>query len=331
MEKNRKILAILLLTALLSASAGGLLVAMPVVNDSGKLPTGYKSFSGVITEVTKSGDTIIMIEKADESTVGFLVTDDTYVFEGVSLVPGQKIKAFYDVALPAPAIFPPRYIAAVIAGVSASGNVFVGCFDENLLSSDNELKLNIGANTVIVDRSGKSYDGDPGGRRLAVVYAVVTMSIPAQTSPSKVVVLDATDAADKIPVKEDKPAQAEVPAIVPLPDVFGMPIVVNGNTLTAPSAYRNDDGLVMVPVRAIAEALGFKVTWDDATRMVIINNIITFQPGKDYYTYARMAPFTLGAAPELKDGRTFVPLKLFTEVANFKFADIVEDQIVINN
>ena len=326
MKKAKMFLAVALAIALLSIPVGGLLAALPAIPLPGAPPVGFKSASGVITEVTKSGENVlVMIEGANEQLTGFVVTEDTYVFEGVSLVAGQKVKGFYDISLPAPAIFPPRYSAAVIAGTGGKDNVFVGYFGEGLLSSDNELKLNIGEDTVVVDRDGEEYDGDLEGKNLAVVYAVVTMSIPGQTTPSKVVVLDA-EAEDEADVSVAAPEAAYTDL-----EVSKMPIVVEGEVIDAPPAYVNADGRVMVPVRAIAEALGFKVTWDDETRMVIIGNIITFAPGKDYYTYARMAPISLGVAPELKDGRTYVPLSLFTEVARFNNAYIFEGQIVIDN
>ena len=334
MKNIRKFFAILLVIALLSVPVSGLLAVMPLIPlPGGALPKGYKSYSGVITEVTKAGDTIVMIELADESLVSFLVTTDTYVFEGVSLSPGQSIKGFYDISLPAPAIFPPRYAAAVISGVSAIGNVFVGIFDENMLSSDKELKLNVADSTIIVDKAGKAFTGELAGSRLAVVYAIMTLSLPPQTTPSKIVVLEAAEAEDVAPVATPAPMTPEVPVAAPAesakPDVSKMAISVDGKVINAPPAYYNADGLIMVPVRAIAEALGFTVHWDEAARMVVLNNFITFEPGKDYYTYARMAPFTLGAAPELKDGRTYVPLKLFTEVARFKSASVSDGQIVI--
>lgn len=47
-------------------------------------------------------------------------------------------------------------------------------------------------------------------------------------------------------------------------------ILVDGEPLEAPTAYISADGLTMVPLRAVAEALGCEVTWDPATRTVSI-------------------------------------------------------------
>lgn len=47
-------------------------------------------------------------------------------------------------------------------------------------------------------------------------------------------------------------------------------MVVNGIPLQSSEAYINDDGVTMVPLRAVAEALGFNVSWNPDTRTVSI-------------------------------------------------------------
>ena len=101
-------------------------------------------------------------------------------------------------------------------------------------------------------------------------------------------------------------------------------------SITLPADPIMVNGKVYVPIRAIAEALGFTVHWDEAARMVVLNNFITFEPGKDYYTYARMAPIELGTAPVLTNGSTYVPLSFFTEVARVNNAYVFEGQVVVD-
>lgn len=50
----------------------------------------------------------------------------------------------------------------------------------------------------------------------------------------------------------------------------GVHILVDGEPLEAPTAYISADGLTMVPLRTVAEALGCEVTWDPAARTVSI-------------------------------------------------------------
>ena len=50
----------------------------------------------------------------------------------------------------------------------------------------------------------------------------------------------------------------------------GVRILVDGEALQAPASYISQDGTTMVPLRAVAEALGCEVAWDPVTRTVSI-------------------------------------------------------------
>lgn len=96
--------------------------------------------------------------------------------------------------------------------------------------------------------------------------------------------------------------------------------IVNGKPMALDS-YTTENGMLMVPVRALGEALGFTVTWNNFS--VNINNgemQSDLRIGEEnYFAYTAIpdavgmtAPFTLGAAPVLKNDKTYVPVKLFT-------------------
>lgn len=109
-------------------------------------------------------------------------------------------------------------------------------------------------------------------------------------------------------------------------------IVVNNQVIKAPKAYTDDQGVVMVPLRAIVEALGFSVTWNEQTKSIMVGKgISSLTIGKDYYTYVKTAPIQLGTAPTIMDQSTFVPLSFFTEVLKINKADVFEGQIVIDD
>lgn len=113
--------------------------------------------------------------------------------------------------------------------------------------------------------------------------------------------------------------------IAPAPSVVSeaqRQFVVSGKPLALDS-YTTDNGTLMVPVRALAEALGFKVTWNDGA--VNINdgemqcdlrigdeNYLVYTAIKD--AVGMSAPFTLGSAPVLKNDLTYVPVKLFVSL-----------------
>ena len=118
-------------------------------------------------------------------------------------------------------------------------------------------------------------------------------------------------------------ANDEPMVIAPAPNTQSqqaqMKIVVKGKTMPVQTISVN--GCTMAPVRAIAEALGFKVTWN-ADRSININN------GKmqsdlrigdnSYVVYTAVegmagmsAPFSLGSAPIIKNNTAYVPIDLF--------------------
>ena len=53
----------------------------------------------------------------------------------------------------------------------------------------NTLKLNITPYTNIVLGNGQAFSGNPGNRNLIVLYGATTKSIPAQTTPYKIIVM----------------------------------------------------------------------------------------------------------------------------------------------
>lgn len=118
-------------------------------------------------------------------------------------------------------------------------------------------------------------------------------------------------------------ANDEPMVIAPAPNAQSqqaqMKIVVKGKTM--PMQTISVNGCTMAPVRAIAEALGFKVTWN-ADRSININNgkmQSDLHIGENrYFVYTAVdgmagmsAPFELGSAPIIKNSTAYVPIDLF--------------------
>ena len=118
-------------------------------------------------------------------------------------------------------------------------------------------------------------------------------------------------------------ANDEPMVIAPAPNAQSqqaqMKIVVKGKTM--PMQTISVNGCTMAPVRAIAEALGFKVTWN-ADRSININNgkmQSDLHIGENrYFVYTAVdgmagmsAPFELGSAPIIKNNTAYVPIDLF--------------------
>ena len=88
----------------------------------------------------------------------------------------------------------------------------------------------------------------------------------------------------------------------------------------------------MIPLRMVAEALGYKVTWNEEAERVELERLphwITLKPGEDAYTFAKTAPMPLGKAPELVNDTTFVPVEFVREILQTEYTISEQGEIVI--
>lgn len=116
-----------------------------------------------------------------------------------------------------------------------------------------------------------------------------------------------------------------------LSEVLIEKVTVDGETVdlghNLPSHYM---GQVMLPLRNIAEAMGFEVEWDAATYTATLNNgriESKVQIGFDSYLYKSVnaigmsAPFSVGVAPKLIDGSVYVSSEYFSMFADCTISD----------
>ncbi|MCM3636652.1 hypothetical protein M3152_02885 [Sporosarcina luteola] len=132
---------------------------------------------------------LFMVADREGSIVNFVIEPGTYFVDHVLVKVGDIVTGFYDANAPTPFIYPPQYRAVVMAKERSDQFVKVEFFDQNLVSSDGSLKLNLNRSTPILLENGQSFAGIPANRELIVIYSTTTRSIPAQTTPHKVIVL----------------------------------------------------------------------------------------------------------------------------------------------
>lgn len=138
----------------------------------------------------QSACTLIMgLRNNDGDLTYFIIDLDTYIVNHTTLRMGDYVTAFYDTSLPVVLIYPPRYRAVVIAKRSRNYFVKVDYFNDDLISSDNQLKLNISRQTQLLLPNNQLYLGDIKNNNLVVLYRYTTRSIPAITTPYEVIVL----------------------------------------------------------------------------------------------------------------------------------------------
>ena len=87
----------------------------------------------------------------------------------------------------------------------------------------------------------------------------------------------------------------------------------------------------MIPLREIAEKLGYKLVWDkdnlstELTKEAQWTKVII---GEDNYNFAKMM-VELGAAPELKEAKTYVPINFLEKVLMAHMENTVDGTLKI--
>jgi len=132
--------------------------------------------------------------------------------------------------------------------------------------------------------------------------------------------------------------------VTPLPDDVDLDdfepgdfdlLVLNGEVLVnyeiiegAPHPFLHEDTIVMVPLRAVVEALDYTVSWNSYLRSVQLGVGIHLFIGETEVIVGRMAPIELSAPPVIVDDTTFVPLDFFRNVLG-RTAYVFEGQVVV--
>lgn len=147
---------------------------------------------GTIRSINPSpGDccTQIITLATDNGEIRFTLTADTYVIDNLRLRTGMEVVGFYDANAPVPLIYPPQYQAIVIGRITSRESIAADYFNENLVSSNNTLKINLAPSTEIVTANGQRYTCRIANHTLVVFYSTTTRSMPPQTTPRKIIVL----------------------------------------------------------------------------------------------------------------------------------------------
>lgn len=305
----------------------------------------YISNTVTVKEITEERiSTTTNTEDAEnlENEINFTITDDTVVLDSVKgekkdikdIKKGDSITVFTGTFEPAPLILPPLYMANVVvinnASIDSLRFIDVDTYVERdgaLVNLANTLELNIDDTVEIVDLDGKTVKADElANKDLAVFYMASTRSIPAQTTPLAVVVLGENERAlahfeamQNTPEATVSPETTEAPEITDTPEDieidFSKITAVKVADETITNIYTDAEGNLMLPLRKIAEKLGFTVEWNGEMRAVILNGgIYSLQIGENSYNKGKMMPEQLSVAPEITNDLTYVPVDYFIEI-----------------
>lgn len=196
----------------------------------------------------------------------------------------------------------------VVNGDAVEGTTFSDTFfkteEENTyVSSDNTLEITIGEETVVVDKDGKEYKDSLDNKDLTVTYTVSTRSIPAKTTPNKVVV-------NGEGTKTQEPIPTIAPEMTAAPETE--PISVEAGNFKA-DVKKSVEGIILLPVRGVCEALGVKVDWNGDSREVSLTgktSSVKFEVEKQEFTDENGK----SVKAQIIEDRTYAPTGLFTQL-----------------
>ncbi|MGL4791431.1 MAG: stalk domain-containing protein, partial [Anaerotignaceae bacterium] len=234
----------------------------------------YLYYTGKVNSVTQT-DGGVRVELEDESLIliaelkdGTPVVDTAKPQMGTTTIDdikeGMEIKCLIPGDSPMTLSMPPvtgSVELVIIQGETGSSTVTT--FDEELVNKDNTLKLNIGENTTIVDIQGsrRFYAAeDLKNAELAVFYSVTTKSIPAQTTPDLVIIIDNEQLRELEAAKTAAEATETTDGTATLEETAE----------ETPAAVAEAAPVELTGVRALAEAAGFKVTWTANDKPVML-------------------------------------------------------------
>lgn len=220
--------------------------------------------------------------------------------------PGTKIMAGHNAATTF-SLPPQSWLNYLLVNVDEENPVHLFKVEE---VQDGRLLVNNGGLWISLP---EDYAGDSltEGDTILAWYNIVLESYPGQTTATKLVKLADVPETANTPVAHSGVADVKVQA---------SKLLLDDMVFTDKVHYTN--GKAMVPVRAVAEELGFDVKWEAAKQTIHLTNgkiQTNLTIGKDSYYYSTAvtgmvgmsAPTSFGAAPEWRQDGIYVPADLF--------------------
>lgn len=259
----------------------------------------------------RNGDMItITNDNKKNGSVALHITDDTFVIQngtgyylnGFDIREGEQVNAWYGPVLTRS--LPPQGKAdAVIAGEQNERPTFtyfnIGKVEPQEDGSVRVLNVNESQYVTIFPQVYPDVAELKAGDKMLLWYEFTTMSMPGQATATKAVLLK------------------QGPADINISTTAGV-IAMDGKELADVKLVEKNNTLY-VPLRQVAEALGYTVTWNgDAQTAVVYDGprsaVCTI--GSYDYGQQRMR-VQLQYTPELIDGVTMVPVEMLEHVLGY--------------
>ena len=259
----------------------------------------------------RNGDMITITNDSKKTdSVALHITDDTFVIQngtgyylnGFDIREGEQVKAWYGPVLTRS--LPPQGKAdAVIAGEQNGRPTFtyfnIGKVEPQEDGSVRVLNVNESQYVTIFPQVYPDVAELKAGDKMLLWYEFTTMSMPGQATATKAVLLK------------------QGPADINIHTTAGV-IAMDGKELADVKLVEKNNTLY-VPLRQIAEALGYTVTWNGEAQTAVVYDgprsaVCTI--GSYDYGQQRMR-VQLQYTPELIDGVTMVPVEMLEHVLGY--------------
>ena len=286
-----------------------------LIDESESLPVeegaSYVNISGIITEVTKTEEGIVesvLVEKGENDEVDLIISEETVAVDAegmpidlATLQVGALIDATQSMAqtmslppqsqaiaivLKAEEKMSPKYMEIKTISDEEGKTAFESLDGNYLIAVDENTEFVPYKTRNIVTRADLKADS-----KVLVWYDISTKSIPEQATAKKVMIL---------------------PSVEETKDLVILGAEIAGNKIDF-AKYDNvlptvENGITYLPIRAIAETIGAKVSWDGTNQTVVIEAGDVKAELKIGSEKAVVGgeEVTLAAAPKIVDDRTVV-------------------------
>lgn len=287
------------------------------------------NLNAIISEITdEEGYKSILVDDSNDkdSQISLNIDNNTIVMnangEAVNfsdLKAGDRINVVHSLAMTF-SLPPQTYAYAVIVNNEQAavpqyieaGKVATENDTTTIESKDGNYIIRVDKDTQIVPFKTKNIvtaQDIVEGTTLFAWYDIMTASMPAQATANKVMILPQIDNQDPEQV------QVSVDAITVLDKV-----IINGEELDLKdNKIKDKDNFVMLPLRPIAEKLGFGINWNEETNSVeLVKGTVNamLADGEDKYTIHHGKSLiqevkSVGMFPMNIDGYLYVPSDFF--------------------
>ena len=307
------------ITALAETSPADVSVSTPLISNQMK-------GDAIVKEPLGNDQLLVTVDNTD---IMLNISDDTLAIDSKTGLPaslndlnvGDAIFVYYSAAMTR-SIPPQSHAIAIVTQVEkdiSHAELFtvkeiISKTDEEVraLNKEGDLIVTFSKKNILMPYKTKqivTLSDIHVGTQLFIWYDVVALSYPGQTGATKAVLVG----------QEEGLGVRAVYA--PMTGVDALTVTINDEPIQlAGKTLIDQNGLLMVPLRSVAEGLGFQVTWKGADKSILLDNgtiKTTLYISVDSYFKASSQAlgltqnFNLGEAPTLIDNKTYVPASLF--------------------